>query len=71
VIVPVPITLGEEKRRDVPAEEITVRLPNGKLVLVVQALSHPAFAPGEAVKIQHEKPNYITGESRQRVVRVE
>lgn len=67
--VAVPITIGGEKRRDVPGEEITVRLPSGRLVLVVQALSHPAFAVGEDVKIVHEKPHYISGESRTRVAR--
>ena len=67
----VPITIGGEKRREVPGEEITVRLPNGKLVLVVQELSHPAFAPGEPVKILHERPHYISGESRTRVVRAD
>jgi outer membrane lipoprotein SlyB len=69
--VAVPISIGGEKRRDVPGEEITVRLRSGGLVLVVQELSHPAFALGEEVKILHEKPNLITGESRTRVVRVE
>lgn len=69
--VAVPISIGGEKRRDMPGEEITVRLRSGRLVLVVQELSHPAFAPGEEVKILHEKPNYISGESRTRVVRVE
>ena len=69
--VSLPITIGGEKRRDVPAEEITVRLPSGRLVLVVQALSQPPFAVGEQVKVQHEKPHYISGEARTRVVRVE
>ena len=46
-------------------------LRSGGLVLVVQELSHPAFAVGEEVKILHEKPNLITGESRTRVARVE
>ena len=69
--VALPISIGGEKRRDVPGEEITVRLRSGRLVLVVQELSHPAFAVGEEVKILHEKPNHITGESRTRVARVE
>lgn len=71
VAIAVPITLGGEGRRDVPGEEITVRLPSGEYILVVQELSHPAFAPGEKVRILHEKPHYITGESRIRVARVE
>ncbi len=69
VAIPVPITIGGEKRRDVPGEEITVRLPSGKLVLVVQELSYPAFATGEHVKVLHEEPNRVTGESRVRVAR--
>lgn len=69
IAVAVPITMGGEGRRDVPGEEITVRLPSGKYVLVVQELSHPAFAPGERVRIQHERRNEYTGESRTRVVR--
>lgn len=71
VAVALPVTIGGEKRQDVPGEEITVRLPSGKLVLVVQERGQPPFAPGEEVKILHEKPNYISGESRTRVVRVE
>jgi hypothetical protein len=69
--VSVPVTIGGEKRRDVPGEESTVRLPSGQLVWVVQALSSPPFAVGEQVRILHEKPHYITGESRTRVARVE
>lgn len=69
--VALPVSIGGEKRQDVPGEEITVRLPSGKLVLVVQELSHPAFAVGEQVKILHEKPHYITGEARTRVVRTD
>ncbi len=69
--VALPVTIGGEKRKDVPGEEITVRLPSGKLVLVVQELSHPAFAVGEQVRIQYEKPHHISGESRTRVTRVD
>ena len=69
--VALPVTLGGEKRRDVPGEEITVRLVDGKLVLIVQELSHPAFATGERVRVLHERPNHITGESRTRIAREE
>lgn len=69
IAVALPVSVGGEKRRDVPGEEITVRLPSGKLILVVQELSHPAFARDERVKVLHERPNLVTGESRSRVVR--
>lgn len=69
--VSVPVTIGGEAKREVPGEEITVRLPSGKLVLVVQQRGDPPYAVGEAVKVQYEKPNYITEESRTRVVRAE
>ena len=69
IAVAVPISIGGESRRDVPGEEITVRLSTGKLVLIVQELSHPAFAPGERVRVLHERPNIVTGVSRIRVVR--
>lgn len=69
--ISVPVTIGGEKKKEVPGEEITVRLPSGKLVFVVQELSHPAFAVGEQVRVLHEKPHYISGESRTKIVRVE
>jgi hypothetical protein len=69
IAVSVPVSMGGESRWDVPAEEITVRLATGKYLLVVQPQAHPAFAPGEPVKVQHERPHHITGESRMRVVR--
>ena len=69
VAVPVPITIGGESRRDVPGEEITVKLATGKLVLVVQEQSSPAFAVGEQVRVLHEEPSLVTGESRTRIER--
>lgn len=69
IAVALPVSIGGESRRDVPGEEITVRLPSGKLILVVQELSHPAFAREERVRVLHERPNLVTGESRSRVVR--
>lgn len=69
--VSLPVTIGGESKREVPGEEITVRLPSGKLIFVVQQRGDPPYAVGEAVKIQYEKPNYITEESRTRVVRTE
>jgi hypothetical protein len=71
IAVAVPVSIGGESRRDVPGEEITVQLASGKLILVVQELSHPAFARGERVRVLHERPNLVTGESRTRVVREE
>ncbi len=69
--VGVPITLGGESKREVPGEDITVKLKSGKLVHIVQQLSSPPYGVGEAVKVQYEKPNRITGEARTRVVRGE
>ena len=69
IAVALPVSIGGEKRQDVPGEEIAVRLASGKLVQVVQELSSPPFAPGERVKIQKERPSELTGESRSRVVR--
>lgn len=67
--VALPVSIGGESRHDVPGEEITVRLPGGKLIVVVQEQSAPAFAPGEIVRILHERPNLVTGQSRTRVAR--
>ena len=54
--VRVPVSVGGEKKMDVPAEEITVRLlADGKLVSTVQELSSPPFAPGERVRVIYEK----------------
>lgn len=69
VDIPVALRIGGEARHEIPAEEITVRLPSGKMVLVVQPLSNPPFAPGERVKILYERPSQITGQSRMRVER--
>jgi hypothetical protein len=65
----VPIQLGGEKRVEVPAEQITVQLANGKMISVVQELSSPPFAPGERVRILHERPSEVTGQGRTRIVR--
>lgn len=67
--VRVPITLGGEKRVDVPAEEIVVRLESGKTIAIVQELSTPPFAPGERVRVLQERRNELTGEARMQVVR--
>ncbi|MCX6956399.1 MAG: hypothetical protein NTV51_30050 [Verrucomicrobia bacterium] len=71
VAVSVPVTFGGEKRRDIPGEEITVRLASGKSLMIVQEQGQPPFAVGEQVKVQHEKANEVTRESRKRVVRPE
>lgn len=65
----VPITVGGEKRVEVPAEEITVRLASGKTIAIVQELSSPPFAPGERVRVQHEKVEDGTTAARIQVVR--
>jgi hypothetical protein len=65
----VPIKLGGEKRVEVPAEQITVQLANGKMISVVQELSSPPFAPGERVRVLHEKPSDVNGQGRTRIVR--
>jgi hypothetical protein len=67
--VRVPVTVGGEKKLEVPAEEITVRLNTGKLVTVVQELSSPPFAPGERVRVQHERVDDGRQTGRVRVVR--
>jgi hypothetical protein len=64
-----PISLGGEKRVEVPAEQITVQLASGKMISVVQELSSPPLAQGERVRVLHEKPNEVTGASRTRIVR--
>jgi outer membrane lipoprotein SlyB len=69
IAVAVPISLGGERRQDVPGEEITVRLAGEKLIVVVQETSSPALGPGERVLVQREKPSLLTGEARSRVVR--
>jgi hypothetical protein len=67
--VRLPVTVGGEKKVEVPAEEITVQFKDGKRVAVVQELSSPPFAPGERVKVVYEVPNDVDGTSRMLVVR--
>lgn len=70
IAVAVPVQVGGEKKLEVPAEEITVRLATtGKMILVVQELSSPPFAPGERVRVLYERRNEVTGESRTRIER--
>lgn len=64
-----PVMVGGEKRVEVPAEEITVKLDSGKLIAVVQELSSPPFAAGERVRVLQERRSEVTGESRLQVVR--
>ena len=63
------VTLGGEKKVEVPAEEITVRLASGRTVGIVQELSSPPFAPGERVRVQYEKVDEPGTTPRMRVVR--
>ena len=65
----VPVTLGGEKRSDVPAEEITVRLASSKLISIVQELSSPPFAPGERVRVLIERVEDPAAVARMQVVR--
>ncbi len=67
--VRVPITIGGEKRVEVPAEEITVRLATGRMIAIVQELSSPPFAPGERVRVLHEKVDDPSATARMQVVR--
>jgi hypothetical protein len=67
--VSLPVQVGGEKRVEVPAEEITVRLASGQLVSVVQELSNPPFAPGERVRVLYERADELNGKSRMKVVR--
>lgn len=67
--VALPIQVGGEKKVEVPGEEITVRLASGKMILVVQELSSPPFAPGEQVSVLYERRDDLTGESRTRIER--
>ena len=67
--VPVPVTLGGEKKVEVPAEEITVRLANGRMVAIVQELSSPPFAPGEQVRVQYEAVDEPGTTPRMKVIR--
>ncbi len=67
--VALPVQIGGEKRVEVPGEEITVRLPSGKIILVVQELNSPPFASGERVRVLYERRNDLSGESRTKIVR--
>ena len=67
--VRLPVKIGGEKRVEVPGEEITVQLATGKLISVVQPLSSPPLAPGERVRVLHERANDITGVGRTQILR--
>jgi hypothetical protein len=67
--VRLPVKIGGEKRVEIPGEEITLQLASGKLISVVQPLSSPPLAPGEKVRVLHERPNDINGEARTQIVR--
>lgn len=69
IAVALPVSIGGEKRVEVPGEEITVRLASGKMIMVVQELSSPPFAPTERVRVLYERRHDVTGESRTRIVR--
>ncbi len=67
--VRLPVMIGGEKRVDVPAEEITIRLATGKLISIVQELSSPPLAPGERVRVLYERTEDRTEQARIQVVR--
>lgn len=69
IAVAVPLQIGGEKPVEVPAEEITVRLSNGRLIMVVQELSNPPFAAGEKVRVLHGRRSDQGGEPRARIER--
>jgi outer membrane lipoprotein SlyB len=69
VAVAIPVTIGGESRRDVPGEELTVRLLGGRLIVIVQERASPAFGKGERVRVLYEKENPISGQARIRVER--
>jgi len=50
--VSLPVNIGGERKTEIRAEEMTIRLASGKLVSVVQPLGSPPFAPGERVRVQ-------------------
>lgn len=67
--VRVPMTIGGEKKTEVPAEEITIRLANGRTISIVQELGSPPFAPGERVRVLYEKNDDPGTATRMQVVR--
>lgn len=69
IAVRVPVTVGGEKRVEMPAEEITVRLKSGEIIVVVQELSSPPFATGERVRVLYGRPDESTGQTRIKVER--
>jgi hypothetical protein len=69
VALGLPVTIGGEKRVEIPGEEITVRVRGGQLIVVVQELSSPPFAPGERVRVLHGRRDEATGQSRIKIER--
>jgi outer membrane lipoprotein SlyB len=67
--VRVPVLIGGEKKTEIPGEEITIQLVTGKLISVVQELSTPPLAPGERVRILHERVDDRSRPPRIQVVR--
>lgn len=53
----------------IPGEEITVRLNNGQLMMIVQEQSSPAFAKGERVRVITEQQEMGLGSPLTRVER--
>lgn len=69
--VGLPVGIGGEKKVEVPAEEITVKLASGKMVGVVQPLSNPPFAVGMRVEVVYEKVDDPRDAARMEVRRMD
>jgi hypothetical protein len=69
VAVSVPVRVGGQGHREAPGEEITVKLKSGATILIVQELSEPPLAPGETVRVLHERYNAIAQVARIRIER--
>lgn len=69
--VALPVGIGGEKKVEVPAEEITVKLGSGKMIGVVQPLSSPPFAVGMRVDVVYEKVDDPRDAARMEVRRVD
>lgn len=68
VRVPVRVPVGSSPRA-IPGEELTVRVDEGHVIVIVQERSDPPFAVGERVRVLHERENVITGIAKTRIER--
>jgi outer membrane lipoprotein SlyB len=71
-ILRVPVTVpGGGSKREIPGEELAVRLDEGRTILIVQERASPPFAIGERVRVLHERENLVTGIAKTRIEREE